>query len=92
MEIALPRDSDGPEYTKVTKRLRDANGIPIGTTNNNPILDTRLYQVESLDDHQASLTTNTIAGNIFSQVDEEDNVYVLLDTIINHRVDDIEVH
>ena len=30
MEVALPRDSDGPEYAKFTKRLRDANGKPIG--------------------------------------------------------------
>ena len=49
MEIALPRDSEGPEYAKVTKRLRDANGIPIGTANDNPMLDTRLYEVEYLD-------------------------------------------
>jgi hypothetical protein len=27
MEIALPRDGEGPEFAKVTKRLRDANGI-----------------------------------------------------------------
>ena len=73
MEIALPRDDDGPTFAKVTKSLRDANGIPIGTANDNPILDTRVYEVEYLDGHRASLSANTIAENIFSQVDEEGN-------------------
>ena len=31
MEVALPRDNEGPEFVRITKRLRDANGIPIGT-------------------------------------------------------------
>jgi hypothetical protein len=27
MELAIPRDGDGPEFAKVTKRLRDKNGF-----------------------------------------------------------------
>ena len=27
MELALPRDGDGPEFAKVTKKIRDANGL-----------------------------------------------------------------
>lgn len=91
MEIALPRDEGGPQYAKVTKRLRDANGIPIGTANDNPILDTRIYEVEYLDGHRASLTANTIAENLFAQVDEEGNRFVLLDAIMDHRVDGTQV-
>ena len=87
VEIALPRDSDGPEYAKVTKRLRDANGIPIGTANDNPILDSRLYEVEYLDGYKTALTANTIAENLFSQVDSEGNRQVLFDAIIDHRCD-----
>jgi len=43
MELAMPRESDGPEYARVTKRLKDANGLPIGTANDNPLMDTRIY-------------------------------------------------
>jgi hypothetical protein len=86
MEIALPRDGEGPEFARVTKRLRDANGIPIGTANDNPILDTRVYEVEYLDGHKASLAANTIAENLFSQVDEEGNRFILMDSIADHRV------
>ena len=46
MELVMPRDDEGPEFSRVTKRLRDANGLPIGTANDNPLLDTRIYEVE----------------------------------------------
>ena len=61
MELAIPRDGEGPEFARVTKRLRDANGLPIGVANNNPILDTRMYEVEYPDGHTASLAANVIA-------------------------------
>ena len=50
MELAVPRgDNPNPQYTKVTKRLRDADSIPIGMANENPILDSRMYEVEYQD-------------------------------------------
>ena len=61
IEIALPRDGDGPQFGRVTKRLPDANGLPIGTANDNPIMDTCLYEVEFLDSYKALLAANTIA-------------------------------
>ena len=61
MGVAIPQDTEGPDFTCVTKRLKDANDLPIGTANENPILDTRVYQVEYVDGHKASLTVNTIA-------------------------------
>lgn len=91
MEVALPREDTGPTFAKVTKRLRDANGIPIGTANDNPILDSRLYEVEYLDGHKASLSANAIATNMFAQIDEQGNRMLLFDAIIDHRVDGTEV-
>ena len=70
MEIAFPRDGEGPEFNKVKKRLRDANGIPIGRHHDNPMLDTRVYEFQDLDVHKALLAANNIAENLFSQVDE----------------------
>ena len=61
MEIALPRGGGDPEdvqFAKVTKRLRDAEGRPIGTVSNNPLLDTREYEVEFLDGHVESMSAN----------------------------------
>ena len=85
MEVALPRDTEGPDFARVTKRLKDANDLPIGTDNENPILDTRVYEVEYVDGHKASLTANAIAQNIFAQVNDEGNRHVLFDEIIDHR-------
>ena len=33
MELAFDRGDDSPFFAKVTKRLRDAQGLPIGTAN-----------------------------------------------------------
>jgi hypothetical protein len=40
MELAIPRDGDGPDFAKVVRRLKDKDGLPIGKADNNPILDT----------------------------------------------------
>ena len=73
MEVALPRDTEGPDFSHVTNRPKDANGLPIGTSNGKPILDTRVYKVEYVDGHKASLTANSIAQKMFAQVDDKGN-------------------
>ena len=84
MEVALPRDGEGPELARVIKRLRDKDGIPIGTANDNPILDSRVYEVEFLDGHKASLAANAIAENLFAQVYDEGYCTVLMQEIVDH--------
>ena len=64
MEVDLPRDGEGLELACVVKRVREKYGIPIGTANDNPILDSRIYEVEYLDGHRASLSANAIAENL----------------------------
>ena len=94
MELALPHGDEATpqyKYAKVTKRLRDANGIPIGTADDNPILDTRMYEVEFMDGTKQSLSANYITENIFAQVDQDGNHQVLLDEIINYRTTSKEV-
>ena len=65
MELALPRDGEGPTLARVKKRLRDADGKPIGKSDKNPILDTRLFKVEFLDGDTALMSANAIAENMF---------------------------
>jgi hypothetical protein len=91
MELAIPRDSNGPEFARVTKRLKDKDGLPIGRANNNPILDTRMYEVEYPDGHKASLAANAIAESTFAQVGDEGNRHVLFEEIIEYRTDGTEV-
>ena len=63
VEIALSRDSEGPEFVKVVKRLRDSNGLPIGTANDNLILDTPKLMMRAIDSSYLTqlLTTELIA-------------------------------
>ena len=85
MEIALARGDNSPQFSRVTKRMRDATGFTIGTANENPILDTRLFEVEYLDGYKASLSANKISENLFSQIDDEGNRFVFMESIGDHR-------
>ena len=80
-----------PSFTKVTKRLREAQGSPIGTANEKPILDTRMYKVEYLDGFTTSMAAKSIAEKMFAQVDEEGNHHVLFDEIVEHQCDGNQV-
>ena len=87
MELALDRGDEQPSYARVTKRMKDKDGLPIGTANDNPILDTRVYEVEYADGHKTALAANIIAENLFAQVDQEGNRHVLFSEITDHRFD-----
>ena len=92
MELALPQgDSLEPRMARVTKRLKDANRIPIGTADNNPLLDMRMYEVEYSDGERASLSANHIAENQFAHVDDEGNRQVLMKEIIDYHTNGQEV-
>ena len=66
MELALDRHDDGPEFARVKKRLNDKDGKPIGITEKNPILDTRMWKVEYDDGYKTPMTANTIESNLFA--------------------------
>ena len=86
MGISLPRYGEGPKFAKVKKCLRYANCIQIGRQNKNTMLDTRVYGVEYLYGHKASIAANTIAEILFSKFYEEGNRFVLFDDIVDHHV------
>ena len=73
MELACPCDDKGPQYARVTKQFRGVISLPVGTASDNPIQDTTLYEVEYQDGYKNVLTANTVALNIFAQVDKEGN-------------------
>jgi hypothetical protein len=86
MKLNLPRgDEDDMKQGRVTKRLKDKDGQPIGMAHKNPLFDTRMYEVEWLDGHKEQLSANVIAENLFAQVDSEGNQFSLFDDIIDHR-------
>ena len=50
-----------------------------------------MYEVEYQDGTKASLTANCIAENLFAQIYQEGNRHVLLDELIDYRVNGHEV-
>ena len=91
MEISLKRYGEVPELSKVKKCLRGENGIQIGRNHENHMLDTRVDEVEYLDEHKVPLSSNTIAEHIFSQFYEEGDILMLFDEILYNRVDGTDI-
>jgi hypothetical protein len=73
---------------KVIRRKRDSNGRPLGVRNTNPLLDSREYEVHFPDGSTQSYLANTIAENLYSQVDQEGRSYTMLSKIVDHEVSD----
>ena len=73
---------------KVIGRSRDKNGNIVGTYDNNPMLNTVIYDVEFPDGAVKQYAANTIAENMYAQVDSEGFQYTLLDSIIDYATND----
>ncbi len=84
-EVIMASEADAASIGRVTKRLQDAEGRPIGMANENPLLDTREYTVKFRDGRTECLTANMIAKNLYSQIDNEGKRHLLLADIIDHR-------
>jgi hypothetical protein len=89
-EVLLPK-GDILIPAKVMGRKRDAAGNPIGTAHANPILDTRIYDVQFPDGHTETYAANIIAENIYSQVDDDGRRLLLLGEILDHRHDNTAI-
>ena len=88
-EVIIPDGADAANIGRVTKRLRDAEGRPIGAANENSLLDTREYAVGVRDGRVESLSANlVIAKNLYSQLDKEGKRHLLLADIVDHRRDE----
>jgi hypothetical protein len=85
-EVALPK-GDFQFIGKVIGRKRDAEGKPVGRANRNPILDTRVYQVEFQDGTVNDYVANVLAEALYAQVDVDGNRFLLLKEIIDHEKD-----
>ena len=70
--------------SKVIGCKRDHHGRPIGQAHDNPILDTRVYEIEFPDGHVAEYTTNEIAESLYAQIDEEGFDTGLISLIIQY--------
>ena len=59
----------------------------MGTRNSNSVLDSREYKIKCLDGSKDYVTANTIAENLYSQVDNEGRSLLIMDEIVDHKKD-----
>ena len=71
MDLGLPRKYyDRLMHTIVKRRKLNNKGKAVGNINNNPLLDTRSYEVEFTGGTTEVINANIIIENLLARVDE----------------------
>jgi hypothetical protein len=83
-EVLLPRE-DSQAIAKVVRRMVDSEGKLIGEHNDNPLLNTLVYEFVFDDGTTREYTANTIASNIFMESDADGFSSSFLYHIIVHK-------
>jgi hypothetical protein len=86
-ELLLPK-GDVLVPAQVIGQKHDPQGNPIGLAHPNPNMDSRVYEVQFSDGHVEKYAANSLAENIYSQVDAEGIRHLLIDDIKNHYQDE----
>ena len=83
----------GEEYVtgKVKQRALGPDGRVAGTYDENPILNSIVYEVEFPDGQVREYAANVIADNILSQVDDDGFSHTLMEGIIDYKRDETAV-
>ena len=85
-----PQESSCHETARLSE-VKSRGGRETETTtlldNANPILDTRVYEVEFPDEHVDEYAANVIAEHMYSQVDSERHHFMIMDEIVDHEKD-----
>ena len=85
-EVNLPQ-GENFQSAKVIGRSKDKDGNIVGTYDNNPHLNTMVYDVEFPDGEIREYSANVIAENMYAQVDADGHTHTMLDSIIDYQKD-----
>jgi hypothetical protein len=85
-QVLLPK-GDSFQSGRVKTRKRDFDGNPVGVANANPLLDTRVNEVEFAGGHSEAFAANIIAESLYSQVDAEGDDFTIIQEICDHKKD-----
>ena len=83
-EVLLPQ-GESNQMAKVVRRAIGRGGNVVGTFNNNPVLNTLVYDVEFSDGSVKQYAANVIVENVLNQVNSKGRSSCQLDGIISHR-------
>ena len=72
----------------ILNRIKDKHGNPVGKRHSNPLLDTREYNLKIPDGSTEQYTANTVAENLYSDIDDEGFTFTMLNELIGHEKDE----
>ncbi len=90
-DVLLPCDGEYLQSAQVTQCITDDHAHPVGDFYNNPLLDTRVYEVMFGNGSKQQFATNVIAENLWSGVDDDGYHHQMLDCILGHQSDDTTI-
>ena len=73
MKVPLPHPKGEMQQATVKRRKKNDDGTLRGTSNDNPLLDTREYEVEFEDGSYSEYSANVLAENLYNHVDDDGN-------------------
>ena len=79
------------EFSRVNTILKDKDDRTIVNAADNPILDTRMHEVEYTDGYKTAMTANAIASTLFSQFDQDGQHFLLFNAIIYLRTNSTQI-
>jgi hypothetical protein len=91
MELRMGARTDDERWGRVIKHAKGIGGEAVGHAHTNPFFDTREYKVEFTNGTIERYAAKVIAENMYAQVDDEGNMFQLLDEIMDHKKDDTAI-
>ena len=85
-EVSLPQGEKNC-HAKVIGMIKDDDGNVTGVYDNNPFVNTMVYDVQFPDGQIKEYEANVIAKNMYKQVDTDEHDNNFLDCFIEHRKD-----
>ena len=85
----LLQNGDEVQNAKVIQHSIGPDGTIVGTYNDNPQMNSIVYDVEFPDGQVKEYSSNLIADNIISQVDNDGFSKSLLEAIVDYRKDEL---
>jgi hypothetical protein len=82
-EIHLPQGEE-MRAAKVLRHSRNEDGEIVGTHNENPLMNTLVYDVEFPDGEVREYSANILAENMYAQDDADGHTHTMLDSIIDY--------
>ena len=84
IKIQLSHEDSLIEGT-IIRRRTTKDSVPVGEANDNPLLDTRLYEVEMATGEIEIYTANQLTEYLYDQVDDYGRSSTLFEGIVSHE-------